>query len=313
MKVGMNNPDPIELLASAIQEERPIVLFAGQCFDPAHEAVLGAFRTHLKCADSDPGWRSTLDRRIGPSDMQWLSERFDRCVPCDAIAPLFEVAWSAVFTSSIDPQFLRRFEARGRQPEAVLSHDARPTVARSRSRPPIHYLLGKSDETTEDVRPPRTSVELLRRVQLQAVTLANRIAETATPLGVVVIAGYAPSKDWLPEETLLVPLSGHGQSKVIWFGHSGDPDSPLVEEMISNGSLLTVTATLASAVKELEIRGVFDVEASVGPDEPGMVSLGDGATLDIGPALRMRVEASAAIVDDGWTESAEPLTDNRVL
>ncbi|MDE0270722.1 MAG: hypothetical protein OXP11_05895 [Gammaproteobacteria bacterium] len=305
----MNNSDPIELLATAIKEERSFVLFAGQHFDPAHEAVLSAFRAHLKCSDSDPGWRSVLDGGVRPSDMQWLSERFDRSVPSDAITPLFEFAWSAVFTSSLDPQFLRRFETRGRQPEAVLSHDAHPAVPRSRSRPPIHYLLGKSDETAEDVRPPRNLVELLRRVQLQAVALANRIAETATPLGIVVIAGYVPAEDWLSPETLLAPLSDDGQPKVIWFGHSGETDSPLAQDMVGKGSLLTSKATLASAVKELEIRGLFDAEISVGPDEPGMVSLEDGRSLDIGPALRMRVEASAAIVDDGWTENPEPLTD----
>ena len=253
----MTDPNPFELLANAIKEERPIVLFAGQGFDPAHEAVLCAFREHLGCSDSGHGWKSTLGGTIAASDMQWLSERFDRCVPCEAIAPLFEVAWSAVFTSCLDPQFLRRFESRGRQPEAVLSHDARPTVPRSRSRPPIYYLLGKSDETTEDVRPPRNSVELVRRLQLQAAMLANRIAETATPLGFVLIAGYEPTEDWLPMETLLAPLSGSGQPNVIWFGHSGEIDSPLMEDMVSNGSLVTVKASLASAVKELEIRGVL--------------------------------------------------------
>ena len=36
------------------------------------------------------------------------------------------------------------------------------------------------------------------------------------------------------------------------------------------------------------------------------------AALDITPALRLRVEASAAIVDDGWTEDPEPLGELRI-
>ena len=80
--------------------------------------------------------------------------------------------------------------------------------------------------------------------------------------------------------------------------------------MIKRGSLIATETSLASAISQLEIRGVLDIAGSVAPDDPGMVSLSKGAVLDITPALRLRVEASAAIVDDGWTEELEPLGDS---
>ena len=48
--------------------------------------------------------------------------------------------------------------------------------------------------------------------------LLNRIAETATVHGLVVIAGYRPSADWMPLDSLLAPLSGPICPKVLWFG-----------------------------------------------------------------------------------------------
>ena len=236
-----------------------------------------------------------------------FSERFDRSVPSDPASRIFDVAWSAVFTSSIDPRFARRFETRGRQPEAVLSKDTYPRVPRSRSRPPIHYLFGKADETVEEARAPGSQGGLTRRLSLHATALVNRIAETATAGGLVVMAGYDPIGDWLPMDSLLAPLSHQAGPKVLWFGREDEPDSDLADEMLRSGSLVVTPETLTSAIAQLELRGVLDVAGSAAPDEPGMVSLAREEVLDVTPALRLRVEASASIVDDAWTEEPERL------
>ena len=296
--------DPLEILAAGLKDKRPLVLFAGQSLDSAHNAILDAILDHFGCEDHNSGWHAALDHGI---DMAWLSERFDRSVPSDAVSSIFDVAWSAVFTSSIDPQFARRFETRGRQPEPVLSRDTYAKVPRSRSRPPIHYLFGKSDETVEYARAPKSLSDLMRRHSLHTTELLNRIAETATARGLVVIAGYNPNEDWMSIDSLLAPLSDQASPKVLWFSYPDKPDSPLADEMIQQGSLIATEMTLASAINQLEIRGVLDIVGSSAPNEPGMVSIGKGSVLDITPALRLRVEASAAIVDDEWTEELEPL------
>ncbi len=306
-----SSTDSLEILTDALREKRPLVLFAGQSLDSAHDAVLGAFLDRLG-AERNLGWCAALRHGMSGSDMSWLSERFDRSVPSEAASPIFDVAWSAVFTSSIDPRFARRFETRGRQPEAVISRGTYARVPRSRSRPPVHYLLGKSDETVEDARAPRRQSDLTRRLGLHATELLNRIAETATARGLVVIAGYEPSKDWMPIDSLLAPLSDHASPKVLWFGHAGESDSIFADEMIQQGTLIATATSLASAINQLELRGVLDVAGSAAPDEPGLVSIAGGAVLDITPALRLRVEASAAIVDDEWTEEPEPLGESEL-
>ncbi len=307
----MSSPtDPIEILTRALQNKQPLVLVAGQSFDSANDAILDSLLARFECTDRDSGWLAALDKGLSAADMAWLSERFDRCVPSGAAAAIFDVTWSAVFTSSIDPRFARRFETRGRQPETVIAKDTYAKVPRSRSRPPIHYLFGKSDETVEYARAPGNRIELTRRLSMHATELLNRIAETATVHGLVVVAGYRPSADWMPLDSLLAPLSGPINPKVLWFGCPEKLDSGLADAMIQNGSLIATETSLASAISQLEIRGVLDIAGSAAPDDPGMVSLAKGAVLDITPALRLRVEASAAIVDNAWTEELEPLGDS---
>ncbi len=307
-----SSSDLLEILADVLRDKRPLVLFAGQSFDSAHNAILSSLFAHSGCEDRNSGWRTALDQGIRATDMKWLSERFDRSVPSEAASSIFDVAWSAVFTSSIDPQFARRFETRGRQPESVLSQDAYARVPRSRSRPPIHYLFGKSDETVEYARAPRNHGDQMRRLSLHAMALVNRIAETATARGVVIIAGYDPGEDWMPIDFLLPPLSNQAAPKVLWFGYPDKPESRLADEMIRQRSLIVTEMSLASAISQLEIRGVLDIVGSAAPDEPGMVSIPAGKALDITPALRLRVEASAAIVDDEWTEEPEQLGESEL-
>ena len=310
----MPNPltEPVEVFADVLEDKRPLVLFAGQSLDTASDAILGMLLARLGCAERGIGWRAAIEQGMSASDLEWLSERFDRSVPSDPASRIFDVAWSAVFTSSIDPRFARRFETRGRQPESVLSKDTYPRVPRSRSRPPIHHLFGKADETVEEARAPGSQGSLKRRLSLHATALVNRIAETATAGGLVVMAGYDPIGDWLPMDSLLAPLSDQAGPKVLWFGREDEPDSDLADEMLRSGSLVVTPETLTSAIARLELRGVLDVAGSAAPDEPGMVSLAKGEVLDVTPALRLRVEASASIVDDAWTEEPEPLAGSEL-
>lgn len=238
--------------------------------------------------------------------MYWLSERFSRNVPSEAALIAYDLPWSAVFTSSIDPNFARRFETRGRQPEAVLSAGTYARVSRSRSRPPIHYVLGKAGDGAADAAAPKSNSELKRRLSLHGTELLNRVAETATARGLIVIAGYDPASDWLELDELLAPLSDRAGVNILWFGATDIQASAFAEEMISAGSLTPEMKGFAIGLAQVQAETWLEFSASATPDEPSLVSISGGA-LDVTPALRLRVEASAAIVDDGWTATPEPL------
>lgn len=299
----------LDALSEAISEERPVILVAGQAFgasDTYNEAILNGFLDRLGRKDQTGGWRAALTDPVTDADMAWLSERFDRHVPSESTLRVFELPWSAVFTSSIDPRFAGRFETRGRQPEAVLSRGAYARVSRSRSRPPVYYLFGRANETVADARPPKTKADLLRRSQNHTSELLNRLAETATARGLVVIAGFHPERDWLDVDALLATLSDQAGVRAVWFGVPQHLDSVVADEMIAHGSLITTQTTIAEALASLELQGRVNIVGAAAPDEPGIVTTRAGI-LDITPQLRLRVEASARIVDDAWTEHPEPL------
>ena len=294
----------IDLLSRALEQRRPLVLFAGQYIDSTNDAILDAFLNHLNCTSDERSWKGALRQNVSAADMKWLSERFERNVPSHRVSIIHEFPWNAVFTSSIDPRFGQRFETRGRLPEEVLSKDTYPKAPRSRSRPPIHYLFGKSDETMGDTCAPGTLSDFTVRLNMHASALLGRIADTATPRGIVVIEGYKPEEDWLSIDRLLSPLY-QSSVKILWFGNVHELDSALAQKMLKYESLFVTQIHLSDAIEKL--KESKSLEGSIVPDEPGTVSVSESAALYLTPALRLRVEASAAIVDDEWTIEPDPI------
>lgn len=298
----------VEILTDAFREGRPVVLFAGQSFDiqgADTDPVLDALMRRLGLEQAPRQWSSVLQKTITPENMSWLAERFNRSVPSEGALAAYELPWSAVFTSSLDPNLVRRLETRGRQPESVLSAGTYSRVPRSRSRPPIHYLFGRAGEETSDAAPPTNKAGLKRRTLLHGVELLNRIPETTTSRGVVVVAGFDPAGDWLDVDGLLAPLSDRPGIKIVWFGDADLTESAFAPELIANGILHQEPRSLATVIVSAGILWT-EFAASATPDEPSMITLA-GGILDVTPAIRLRVEASAAIVDDGWTVDPEPI------
>lgn len=305
--------EAMRILSDAFREGRPVVLFAGQNFDfqgTTTDLVLSSLSKRLGGAQRCSKWTDALVDGLSASDMDWLAERFSRSVPEEGALAAYDLPWAGVFTSSLDPNFSRRFETRGRQPEAVLSAGTFARVPRSRSRPPVHHVLGRAGETVADAAPPIDPPSLKRRMVRHGTALLNRMPETAGARGVVVLAGYDPESDWLDVDDLLAPLSDRAGCKVIWFNAAEMQRSAFAQDMIEAGSLHMVRGSLANAIagSETDWR---EFKASATPDEPSMVTLGS-AVLDITPAVRLRVEASAAVVDDGWTSELEPIEPNTV-
>lgn len=298
----------VDELLDALRTDKPAILFLGQDYvrlDEGCDPVLRSFIDRRTGQNIGlPKWRDAFqDRPIQDLEYEWLSERFDRSVQSERMERVFDLAWSAVFTSSIDPKISQRMETRGRVPEPVLAKDHFARASRSKARPAIHFLFGRSGDTNADVRPPRSLLELKRRYAMHAAAILNRLGDTATPLGVVVIDGYDALSDWLELDQLLAPISNIPGPRVLWFGSEGSgTDSVFLAQMELDGMLVREARGLAQALTEEGIpvdasRAVFHVDV-------GTVSLGDGKFLQLHSSVRLRTEAAAAVVDDTWTDPA---------
>ncbi|WP_329757093.1 hypothetical protein [Stenotrophomonas maltophilia] len=297
----------IQKLLTAFESDHPVVLFLGQDLFRINgsDSVLESLLKRVG-RDHEEGlgnWKSVLlSGAVAKEDYEWLSERFDRRVPTEAVEKVFDLAWSGIFTSSLDHRVSGLLETRGRLPETVLAADHFSRAPRSKSRPAVHYLFGRAVDAEHASPPPRSKVELKRRLATHAVPLLNRIKETATGLGVVVIDGFMPDSDWLELDDLLASVSDAPAPAVLWFG-AKNTDSPFVDQMIGEGTLTLESRSLAEVLESSP--WPMTIESTVFGGTDGTISLQDSKFFTLSPTLRLRVEAVAAVVDDAWTDTPD--------
>ncbi|MBB2775745.1 UNVERIFIED_ORG: hypothetical protein HNP28_001033 [Comamonas terrigena] len=306
----------LEELGGAVASNRPVVLFLGQRYASAHgktDPFVARIDGHLGGSDPDATWATLLERPLDDAIYPWIVERFERQVLSEALEQVFEIAWSAVFTTAVDPRICMRLETRGRIPESVLSKDHFPRVPRSRARPGVHYLFGRADETSPETRPPRSRKDFQKRRTVHANPLVNRIPETTTSLGLLVIAGFG-ADDWLSVDELLAPLSEQPGMRILWFlAHQKPPQSEFFDDLVASGNLSTDERSLEEVLLSLEIASrSHQAVQTIFQRDSGTITLGNDKFLRLPASLRLRVEAAAAIVDDTWTDSPEPLDKSQL-
>ncbi|MET3916104.1 hypothetical protein ABID97_002886 [Variovorax sp. OAS795] len=301
----------LEELGGAVASNRPVVLFLGQRYASAQaktDPFVARIEKHLGGGDLEATWTTLLQRPLSDEIYSWIVERFERQVLSEALEQVFQVAWSAVFTSAVDPRIVMRLETRGRIPESILSKDHFPRVPRSRARPGVHYLFGRADEISPETRAPRSRKDLQIRRAVHTNPLVNRIPETTTSLGLLVIAGFRDD-DWLSVDELLAPLSAQPGMRILWFlAHQKPPQSEFFDDLVASGNLATDERSLEEVVLAFEMAsGSPQAAQTIFQPDSGAITLGTDKFLRLTPSLRLRVEAAAAVVDDMWTDPPEPL------
>ena len=313
-----NGVSSADLLVSAIEEQRPIVLILGQdAWSESNDgdAVLVKALGRLgRDRNSQRGWSTLLGAEKLPDEFyDWLAERFARRVHPPSLEVLTQLPWSAVFTSSLDPTLKGLLEGRGRQPEVILTANETPPAARSRTSPPLYHLFSRAGEHDPAALPPASRPELNIRRARHVVTLLNRVLETATTLGLIVVDGFASGRDWLKIDDLLGVLGDAASPQVIWFGGQLHIDGELAEDFdaaVKSNRIVVESRRLGTLIAEL--RALDRLPDPMPPDAeaPGLISLDNGRSLETTPEERLRVEAVASIVDDSWTEFLAPLGED---
>lgn len=301
----------LEEFGGAVASNRPVVLFLGQRYASAQaktDPFVARIEEHLGGSDPEASWTTLLQRPLSDEIYPWIVERFERQVLSEALEQVFQVAWSSVFTSAVDPRILMRLETRGRIPESILSKDHFPRAPRSRARPGVHYLFGRADETSPETRAPRSRKDLQRRRTVHANPLVNRIPETTTSLGLLVIAGMRDD-DWLSVDELLAPLAVQPGMRILWFlAHQKPPQSEFFDDLVASDNLVIDERSLEEAVLAFEIASDSpQATQTIFQPDFGTISLGADKFLRLTASLRLRVEAAAAVMDDTWTDPPEPL------
>ena len=304
-----------DLVVAAVEEQRPVVLILGQdaWTEPGIEdpTLVKALDRLGRNSEIQHGWAGLLDTAPVPSTFyEWLAERFERRVHPAWLSVLSELPWSAVFTSSLDPMLRALLEGRGREPEVVLTASETPRAIRSRARPPLYHLFGRAGSLDPQSRPPADRSELNTRRMGHALPILSRMLDTATTLGLVVVDGFVPGRDWLKIEEILGAIGQSAPEQVLWFGgrpQLGAEDSADFDAAVASSHIVVEHARLGTVVSELRTIGRLTDFMPPESQESGIVSFKSGGRIETTPEERLRVEAVASIVDDTWTVFLSPL------
>ena len=304
-----------DLLISAIDTKVPMVLILGQSAwteSGIEDPILVNALEKLGCStEIQRGWFDLLDTTQMPhSFYEWLAERFERRVHPPWLSVLEALPWSAVFTSAIDPTLKSLLTGRGREPEIVLTASETPRAIRSTARPPLYYLFGRAGSQDPQTQPPVDRAELNSRRIGHALPILNRILDTATTLGLVVVDGFMPDRDWLKIDDMLGTIARSVPEQILWFGDQpqiGIEDAAEFKYAVASGRIVVEHTRLGTIVSELRAVGRLPNIVSPESHEAGIVSFLGDKCLETTPEERLRVEAVSSIVDDTWTAFLPPL------
>ena len=311
-------PEVLPLIAKAVETGRPIVLLLGQgAFEVGShpDPVLSAALRRLGLEDPEvqrKGYPALLSTPLPADFYSWLAELSERQVMPPWLECIANLPWNAVFTTSVESSLVAAFRTLGRDVEVVLAKNDDPAAPRSRRKLHITHLFGRAGETGDAESPPKSRSELLRRTSLHATSLLARLVETTTPLGLLIIDGYSPVKDWLRADALAGVLSAFGSGQVLWFGWSDSDrgsgaDLESIRDLaVPGGPVKLFSERLHKAVQELRLSHFLSPTLLSEFASDDAVSIGE-RFLELSPPVRLKTSAAASIVDDSWLAPLEPL------
>lgn len=295
-----------EVLFDALRRREPIVLVLGQdAWADSNETdpVLTVALQRLgRSNEGAKGWPSLIGpEALADNFYEWLAERFNRRPRPNWLGSIARLPWTAVFTSSLDPSLVEAFASQRRSPQPILTSTEVPTAGRSTTRTPIYYLFGRAGIADPRAMAPRTRTELRARLTLQAIPMLNRLPDTATSVGLVVIDGFNRARDWMPSDSLLAVIDQMPAGRVLWCGWKDE--FKVHEELcdvIQAGKILTSPLRIGSLVAELGSNGKLNDVTLQTVSQSGGISFQKGELFVPSGELRIRVEAVASIIDDSW-------------
>ena len=283
--------------------QRPAFLFLGQDHlrletgtDPFLEQVLGKYVAELgPCTD----YSQILDgeaKESVESALAWMHQRCERFSIPAWLETVAKFPWSGVYTSAIDAIWPRAFRTEWRELQPLLEDKYRPSNPRNRSRLVCTFLFGNVERSEIDERPPLTRIEWLKRKHV-AVRLMGRLPELVTPLGILLIEGYAGERDWLSPEDLLPIVDDLNSGQTHIFSATDELTRNIcISELLRADRIVLHTESLASFLLRGQEAGFIALGER--PEEFGRQILLNERTVTIPLDIWNQVSRSAMILDD---------------
>jgi len=247
----------------------------------------------------------------GESALAWMQERCSRLSIPQWLKTVASFNWNGVYSSAIDVIWSSAFRSEWRELQHIFEEKYEPIDPRNRLKLHCTYLFGNVNRTEEEERPPLTEVEFLTRKQI-AVALARRLPEILTPLGVLVIEGYAGERDWFSPEDFLPILEKLNPGQVHIFNVTEElANNRYIAHLVEGDKLKLYSESLATFLVKGEEAGFLRLGKRPDEEEHGRhIQLGE-RILTVPSYIWNQVSMSAMILDDTILTAPIPLSEEK--
>ena len=233
------------------------------------------------------------------SSLAWMQERCNRFSPPEWLVTVASFLWNGVYTSAIDVIWLKAFRSQGRDLQSIYDLETyNPLDPRNRSRLHCTFLFGCVNKEEENKRPPLEEFEFTDREPI-AISLVRKLPELITPMGVLIIEGYAGERDWLSPQNLYAVVNALNPGQTHIFSVTEDiKNNRFISKLVNLGKLIMHDESLESYFLLGEENGLIRLGESPEVEENGRRIQIENEVLEIPLSLWNQVSRSAIILDD---------------
>ena len=314
--MGANMEPGTEEFAARLRRG-PSMLFIGQRYlrlETGVDAFLSEIvRKYEVKAGSRLGYHQLLDcaaAQAGEAALAWMDERCRRLSVPDWVRTVGEYQWNSVYTSAIDSVWPASFRNPWRDIRSIFEERYKPGDPRNQFLLNCTFLFGCVNQTDDERRPPLTTFEWRKRKQV-AVALARRIPETTTPMGTLVIEGYAWKEDWLDLDDLLPIVDGLNAGQTHVFSCTPSvTEHPDVKTLAGKGKLVLHRESLAAALVKGRDLGFLRLGVRPEEESAGRRIEVSGRPVSVPRDLWLQVSRSGLVLDDTTLIQPRPLSQD---
>jgi len=246
--------------------------------------------------------------------LTWMQGRCDLFPHPEWLETVASFPWSGVYTSAIDTICLKAFKTNWRRQLQPIydSETLNPSDPRNRHCLHCTFLFGCVSQADKDQRPPLNEDELDVRDSV-AYALASRLPELITPLGTLLIEGYAGDLDWFSPKKLTPVIEKLNQAQVhIFSANEAIKKNSRIAKRVQEGKVILHEENLAVYLLRLQEAGDLLLGEPSENDEYGHRITVENKSLNVTLDIWNRVSRSATILDDTILIEPPHIGENRL-
>jgi len=294
----------------------PAVLFLGQNYlrldtggDPFLAEIQAKFGGSATGAAYDLLFEG-IANQSGDSALAWMTERCRRLLSPEWLRTVAGYQWSSVYSSAIDTIWLSAFRNEWRDIWPIFEEHYFPRDPRNRRILHCTFLFGSINQTEQQQRAPLSKFELLSRKPI-AVNLARRLPDILTPLGTLVIEGYAGDEDWLSISDFYPVIQMLNPKQVHLFSTTEQlAQNEIINQLVQSGKVILHAEGLAWILQQGIEQGLVKMGPVSELGEEGRQVILQTGNISIPRDLWNKVCSSATVLDADVLASPPPMSED---